>query len=227
MKQLLTEQVPIHFEILEEASEHNGRRVKVRAAKMSLADEINSNGRVYPLTYWSREIKKLQEQVAQGSAVGSADHPLDGRSRIRDAAIRWTNIWLEGKETHGEGFVVQTAAGKDLEAVIRSGVAVDVSSRSWGSSLRRPWNGKVADVIQEDLDLVTFDVVLGGSVEGARLVAINEQKVLLSEDQLRERKLVGLRCPEPIIIQESLVAFTPEQRRQRRLAGFLVDDKQG
>jgi hypothetical protein len=226
MKRLLIEQTPVQFQILEEASTKTDGRLKVHAPKMSVADEPTGNGRVYPLAIWSREIKKLQEQIANGGLVGSADHPVDGLSRIRDAAINWTKIWMEGKETHGEGFVIPTAAGKDVEAVIRAGVAVDVSSRAWGSSLKRPWNGKVADVIGEDLDVQSFDLVLGGSVEDSRLVAINEQKILLSKDQLHERRLVGLTCPEPILIQDSLQEFTPEQRRERRLAGLPVRDEQ-
>jgi len=51
---------------------------------------------------------------------------------------------------------------------------VDISSRSWGSLVRGDWKGRQADIAADDLNLEAFDAVLGGSVRGAHIEAVNE-----------------------------------------------------
>ena len=191
--------MPGRFLILEEASQKTGGLLKVSCSHMSVADERNANGRVYPKAIWEREIGKLQESIGENRNIGSLDHPGDGLSRGADAAIRWSKIWMDGNVTKGEGYVLKTQKGLDLEALIRGGVTVDISSRAWGTLLKQKWKGQLAEIATEDLSIVTFDAVLGGSVSGAHLKAINEQRRMrageearLTGDQIRQRELAGI-----------------------------------
>ncbi len=168
---------PAIFTLLDEnASTADGKPVRIRCEQMSVADEVNGNGRVYPYETWKREIDKLQEKLAQGRLVGSADHPADGRSKIGETSIKWEKLYMDGKTTVGEGVIVPTAVGKDLEALIRADVVVDVSSRGFGSALERMVNGQRALVVQEDFELLTFDAVLGGSVPNAHLAVVESEQ---------------------------------------------------
>jgi hypothetical protein len=171
MKQLLLETQPVCF--VERGTTHSGL-MRIFARRLSVTDTINANGRVYPKSIWQREIDRLQSKVAEGRLLGACDHPSDGKSRIADAAVKWTRIWLEGNETRGEGVILPTQKGNDLAALIHAGVTVDVSSRGYASTTRKMWQGKMADVINDDLRLDSFDLVLGASVQGAH-IAMMEQ----------------------------------------------------
>jgi hypothetical protein len=195
--QLLVETIPATFKILDEASStQKGQSVKIRCEHMSVADEVNGNGRLYPFETWSREIGKLQTKLESSQLVGAADHPEDGRSRITDAAIKWTAVGMNGKTTWGEGEIIPTAKGKDLEALVRSGVTVGISSRGYGSGVQRNMNGRMVTVVSEDFSLQTFDAVLGQSVEGAHLAVADETLSFLFvhiPSVFFESKAMGLR----------------------------------
>lgn len=200
-RQLLVETRPAVFTILDEEA---GKPVRIRCEHMSVADEINGNGRVYPFDTWSREIGKLQEKLAGNRLVGSADHPADGKSRITGeaaAAIKWEKLFMDGKTTVGEGVIVPTQAGKDLEALIRAGVVVDVSSRGFGSALERMVEGKRALVVQEDFELLTFDAVLGGSVSNAHLKAVAESQTQGGDTMDWKAQLEALRKEHPEVFE--------------------------
>lgn len=201
MQQLLLERRAVRFDIT--GNQHGA--LKVKAQRMSVADSINDNGRVYPLAILQREVDKLQTVITERRLIGAADHPLDGRSRIADAAVQWTKVWLEGTEVHGEGIVLPTQKGKDLEACIRAGVALGVSQRGWGSIIRQNWHGQDAQVATEDFALATWDIVLDAAVEGSQL-ALAEQKTTNPQEGVTPMKL------------------TSEKAFQRKMAGLPIAD---
>ena len=167
-RQLLREHARTRFQIVQ----RKDGPFKIRGV-LSRADEVNGNGRVYPLKIWQREIEKLQPALREKRVLGAADHPADGNSKIEDCAILWERIFLDvdGKTTIGEGTILNTQKGRDLRALVEAGAMVDISSRAWGSLAKTEWKGKIAEVAQDALELVTFDAVLGGSVRNAHLSA--------------------------------------------------------
>jgi outer membrane murein-binding lipoprotein Lpp len=178
-KQLLIETMPVAFTILEEASAKNGGRMRIRGV-FAAADEINGNGRVYPEAIYDREIEKLKTLIAENRAFGEADHPGDGRSTIKNTAAMLVGMEkqiVDGRKLYyGEAIVLNTEpGGKNLQEIIRAGGRPGTSSRAWGSLVKGNWQGKMADIVQEDLDLKTFDFVIGQSVKGAEVSQVSEQ----------------------------------------------------
>lgn len=177
-KQLLIETTPVEFTILEEASPKNGGRMRVKGI-FTVADEINGNGRVYREHILDREIEKLKELMAENRVFAEADHPEDGKSRISNTAAMLTGIEkqvIDGRKVYvGEAVVLNTSKGRDLQEIIRAGGRPGVSSRGWGSLIKGNWQGKVADIVQEDYTLKTFDFVIGQSTKDAEITQFFEQ----------------------------------------------------
>ncbi|MEW6613933.1 MAG: hypothetical protein AB1401_00455 [Thermodesulfobacteriota bacterium] len=182
----LIETLPARLEIVEEATEANGGRMKVRG-KFQEADVINGNGRVYPRKILKREVERLKQDVAERRAFGEGDHPKDGRSTISGTVSILTDIDMPDNEVFGEAIILNTAKGKDLQEIIRAGGRVGVSSRGSGTTKRGRWNGEMADEVGEDFRLKTFDFVIGASVKGAEVGSYTEQQLdvinILSDSQ--------------------------------------------
>lgn len=178
-KELLIEMMPVAFTILEEAEQKNGHRMKVKGIFAS-CDEINGNGRVYPEAVQDREIEKLKPLIDERCVYSEADHPEDGKSRIRFTAampisIEKTKI-VDGRKVYvGEAVILNTDQGKNLQEIVRAGGKIGVSQRGWGSLVRGNWQGKQADIVQEDYTLKTFDFVIGQSTKGAEVSRVTEQ----------------------------------------------------
>ncbi|RPJ12067.1 MAG: hypothetical protein EHM36_00195 [Deltaproteobacteria bacterium] len=177
-RQLLIETMPAAFQILEDASQKNGGRMRVKCT-YTVADEVNGNGRVYREHIVDREVEKLKALMAENKVFAEADHPEDGKSRISNTAAMLTKVEKRiednRKAYEGEAVILNTSKGKDLQEIIRAGGKIGVSSRGWGSIVKGNWNGKVADIVQEDFNLKTFDFVIGQSTKDAEVTTFTEQ----------------------------------------------------
>lgn len=178
-KQLLIETMPVKFQIVEEASQKNGGRMKVKGV-FAVANEVNGNGRVYREALLDREIAKLTALVERNRVFLEADHPEDGKSRIGNTVAILTGLKKESGDERklygGEAVILNTSRGRDLQEIIRAGGVIDISSRGWGTTAVDRWGEAQADIVQEDYQLKTFDFVVGGSAEGAELTSFTEQK---------------------------------------------------
>ena len=195
-KKLLIETMPVAFTIVEEASAKNGGRMRVKGI-FTVADEINGNGRVYREHILDREIEKLKPMMAENSLYGEADHPGDGKSTIKNTAAMLTGIekgTLDGRKVYfGEATILNTEpGGKNLQEIIRAGGKIGLSSRAFGSVLKGNWQGKTADIVQEDLTLKTFDFVIGQSTKDAVVTQVSEQMEVVNifecGHELREKQ---------------------------------------
>jgi hypothetical protein len=139
-------------------------------AKVQEADSINRNGRVYPRNILEREVARMNQELA--NRPGTVNHPEGISADMRDIGLLWTNVWMDGNDVMAEGVIIPTAAGKDLEEIIRAGVNVGISSRGFGSAKREKRGKDEVLVIQEDFELVTFDAVSDPSVFSARIKEI-------------------------------------------------------
>lgn len=134
----------------------------------------NANGRIYPEDILKREVQKyLENQVANGSAVGALDHPSYSSLSGHDVAHRILDLRWEGRTLVGEmklhlspGYKrhgICSTSGDLLANMILDGIRVGVSSRAVGS---------VEDkfgvlIVGDDLELVGWDDVLEPSTNNA------------------------------------------------------------
>lgn len=139
-----------------------GKCMKVRGI-FQRADEANNNGRIYPKLVLENAIKSLAEAITERRLVGELDHPTYDMVKLSNASHIITKLWFEGNEVYGEAEILSTPAGKVVEALIKDGIRVGISSRGMGTLSE----GKGHKVVNEDFKLLTFDIVADPSTRGA------------------------------------------------------------
>jgi hypothetical protein len=115
-----------------------------------------ANKRFYGENIWKQEITRLDEAMADRRVFGELDHPTDGRTSLKRVSHIVTGMHLENGILVGEAEILPTVEGLQLEALLKSGCKVGVSSRGYGSVKT---NDEGIDVVQEDFKLQTFDFV--------------------------------------------------------------------
>jgi len=197
MKGLLIDQCPTTVEILEGEAPSDGR-MRVRAL-LQVADLRNKNGRVYPKSILEREVHKLQGKISGREAFGAGDHPADGRTRISDVSSIWERVWMDDKGVvFGDAVIVPTARGKDLMEILRAKGAVSVSARGFGETESKDWKGETADVVKEDYSLHTWDFVIGGGFQEAKVQQVREEEKPQHDNSEGGRKVMELKTVDEL-----------------------------
>jgi len=134
---------------------------KIRGVFME-AETKNRNGRIYPKPIMEREVKRYStEEIAEGRAVSSLDHPPNPTVMLSDASHLITDLYMEGNLVKGEAKVLSTDKGRTLKCLINDGVKYGLSSRALGSLN----NGYVG----ENFKLLGIDVVQSASAPAASI----------------------------------------------------------
>lgn len=147
------------------------------------ANAKNQNGRIYPKAILEKECKRYHDDyVLKGIALGELDHEVDSVVHLKNASHRIKKLWWEGDEVKGEIQILDTPAGQIAKKIVLAGIPLGISSRAIGSVTKSEAQG--ADVVQEDLQLVCFDLVCIPSTHGAFLKMSSEaQEKILTGDQ--------------------------------------------
>lgn len=157
-KTLLHDELFEAFTIVERA-ESADKRLKARGI-FGIVGEATKNGRRYPRPVWEKQLSRLKPAIEARRVCGMMDHPDDGKQRTEKFSHLLTNLELvkEGNREviMGEFEVLPTTSGKELKALIESGVNLGVSSRGFGT-VKELSDG--TSEVNEDYRLVTFDVV--------------------------------------------------------------------
>lgn len=146
------------------------------------ANTLNRNGRVYPFDILKREVTKYQELVGDRTAMGELDHPDSAVISLSNVSHIVTEMWWNGEVLHGKIQIVDTPAGDTVKGLLKSGVKLGISSRGVGSVKK---NRENQDVVQEDFELIGFDIVSSPSTPGAYLFKESKQwgmKKLIDSD---------------------------------------------
>ena len=130
---------------------------------MQRAGATNGNGRVYPKQILEREVENYQKLVREGRAVGELDHPDSSVVELKNASHLVTEIKMDGDDVVGKIRILDTPAGQTAIGLLKGGVKLGISSRGLGST--RNEAGKT--IVQEDFQLVCFDLVSEPSTTGA------------------------------------------------------------
>lgn len=140
---------------------------------MQMAETQNGNGRVYPLKVLVREVKNYEKLVKENRALGELDHPEDSVINLQNASHLVTEIWMEGNNVKGKLKVLGTPAGKILRELVDAGVSIGISSRGLGSVSEQL--GKT--IVEDDFQLICFDVVSEPSTPGAFMMRENKNHI--------------------------------------------------
>ncbi len=131
---------------------------------MQKADQLNGNGRIYPLKVLQREMKNYEKLVSERRSLGELDHPEDSVINLKNASHMVTKVWWDGNNVMGKIKVLNTPSGNILKSLVDSGVKLGISSRGLGS-VHEDKNGQT--IVEEDFQLICFDFVSEPSTPGA------------------------------------------------------------
>ena len=163
---LLTEYRPFNVDrqLVEQSIKEN--RSLVVKGVIQRAEAKNQNGRVYPKEILEREIQKyIEGPVKEKRALGELDHPESSVVNLQNVSHNIIKCWWKGDDVMGRIEILPTPAGNIAKALFAAGITVGISSRGMGSVSENISEGTVT--VQDDFDLVCFDLVSNPSTHGA------------------------------------------------------------
>ena len=152
------------------------------SGRIQTADKKNGNGRSYPFKVLKREIDNYSNVIKDNRALGELDHPDDSVINLRNVSHIVTDVWWEGKDVMGKIKVLDTPSGRILKDLINAGVKLGISSRGLGSVKESMGN----TVVQEDFELICFDIVSEPSTPNAYIYP--DKKKDMYENKINEAK---------------------------------------
>jgi Prohead core protein serine protease len=145
------------FEVLTESTKEGKKNYYIHGPFMQ-AETVNRNGRMYPMSIMAPAVEKyIEEMVSKNRAVGTLGHEDTPKISENKISHLITDLKFEGNNVWGKAKVLETAAGKELQALIDGGVSFGCSSRALGS-LKEGENG--VKVVQSDFSISCVDAVL-------------------------------------------------------------------
>jgi hypothetical protein len=155
----------------------------------------NRNGRIYPEKILKRETEKYKEMINRGMSISELNHPESSLIDLDRVAHLITDVWWEDNVLMGKikllttpGFHergIVSSKGDIAANMMRQGVTMGVSSRGVGSLVKKGDQNEV----QDDFELICFDLVSSPSTPGAYLY-LNKEDRPKYEEKLTEHENV-------------------------------------
>lgn len=138
--------------------------------KFSLCDTVNGNNRIYPKKVWEKNLSEgspLMVSVKGCDSLGLLEHPKDGKVDLLSPISHIvTRAAMESGGVSGEITLIGTPEGNKMRALIEAGYIPKVSSRGYGSVVKR---ADGVDEVQEDFICESWDLVFSPSFKQAVL----------------------------------------------------------
>jgi hypothetical protein len=154
----------------------------------------NRNGRVYPERILKREAENYKKAIAKGVALSELNHPESSLIDLDRVSHSIEDVWWDGHILMGKlklltspGFhergIVSTK-GDQAANLLRQGVTLGISSRGVGSLKKVGEQNEV----QDDFELICFDLVSSPSTPGAYLFTNPEDRNNFEENLEEEKR---------------------------------------
>ena len=154
----------------------------------------NRNGRVYPEKILKREAENYKKMIQKGTSISELNHPESSLIDLERVSHLITDVWWDGHILMGKILLLTTpgfhergivsSMGDIAANLMRQGVTMGVSSRGVGSLKKVDEQNEV----QEDFELICFDLVSSPSTPGAYLFSKLEDRNNFEENLEEERK---------------------------------------
>src|SRR5690606_31173100 len=119
------------------------------------------------------------EAAGRGELIGLLDHPdwfVGNKGSPAKTVIKWERVWMDGHELWGEGLLLDTTAGRDLDAQRKAKVRLGMSTNGLATSRFVKASELDPDIESSDLvqviesfELLTVDVVNDPATVGAAI----------------------------------------------------------
>lgn len=160
-------------QIIREAKEMDFSQDLILYAVLQKYDTPNKNGRIYPEMLLKRENEKYQTLIKKGGALNELNHPSSSLIDLDRVSHSIIETWWDGKILMGKiklftspgwrKMGIVSTKGDQAAMLIMNGATLGISSRGVGSLK----NIKGQNIVQEDFELVCFDLVSSPSTPGA------------------------------------------------------------
>lgn len=169
-KQLLVECIPFEFDKKQLNESISENKELIVSGVLQRYGEKNQNGRIYPRDILKREVDKYnQTYVKQNRALGELDHPSSEIVNLQNVSHSIIELWWDGDDLKGKLKILTTPSGNIARELFKCGVNLGISSRGLGSV--KQVNENTVEV-QDDFELVAWDLVSNPSTKGAFLSPI-------------------------------------------------------
>lgn len=158
--------------MLKESQLDPEKRLVVRGI-LQTAGKKNANNRIYSRAILEREAAKFQQKIDEGINGGELDHPESSIVEFKTMSHKIDKIWWEGDNLMGEVTILNTPHGQIAKEIISAGMRLGISSRGMGTVSRTD----EALMVNEDFDLVTWDLVSTPSTHQAYMHPITESYI--------------------------------------------------
>ena len=167
MNQLIVDIIPFKVDQLLVESSIKANRPLIVEGIIQRAGVKNHNGRIYEREILEREMEKyIGGPIKENAALGELDHPDSSVINLNNVSHKINKCWWNGNDVHGQIEILPTPSGNIAKALFGAGVPVGISSRGMGSVEE---NSEGVLMVQEDFDLLCFDLVSTPSTPGANL----------------------------------------------------------
>jgi len=157
----------------------------------------NRNGRIYPERILKREAENYKKVIQKGTALSELNHPESSLIDLDRVSHIINEVWWDGNILMGKlklltspGFHERgiVSCKGDLAAnYLRQGVTLGISSRGVGSLAKKGEQNEV----QDDFELICFDLVSSPSTPGAYLF-LNPEDRNKYEENLEEENVMKM-----------------------------------
>lgn len=155
------------------------------------ANVENKNNRIYPKTLLNREMLKLQEIIGtNGGFLGELDHPDIATVGLQRVPIAVRKLWWDDKNIN-EMYAICEILDPTINpqagiaySIIKAGLPLGISSRGLGSVEQK----NNISIVQEDFEMLTFDLVSDPSTHGALLRHFRANKMTESVQKIADVK---------------------------------------
>ena len=188
MPQLLQDYVTLQYDqsMINEAVAKNNGTVRIKGI-LQRANAKNQNGRIYPREILMREATRYNEEfITSRRALGELDHPESTVVNLRNVSHNIVEMHWDGDDLVGTIEILSTPSGNIVKELMRNGIQLGVSSRGMGS-VRSIGENTVE--VDEDFNLICFDIVSNPSTHGAYLFE-NVQANLAAAREARINDLI-------------------------------------
>lgn len=159
-------------QINESISRNDGKLIL--SGIMQRCDALNQNGRKYPVDILRREADKYTKVfIAERRALGELDHPESPVVNLANVSHNVLDLWWDGNNLMGKIEILPTPSGNIAKELLKAGIRIGISSRGMGS-VKPIGEGKVE--VQDDFEIVCWDLVSNPSTQGAFMNNLNEGK---------------------------------------------------
>jgi len=156
----------------------------------------NKNGRIYPQNVLVPQVQVYQELVQTNSAVSEADHPDSSIISLQNISHMITKMWWgKGEQENvlygqlklivSPGYIkfgIVSVVGDKIVLYLQNKIKLGISSRGVGTL--KEINGE--NLVQDDFELIGFDLVATPSTPGAFLFPEKQGNVSFGENYVNK-----------------------------------------